>query len=381
MNESIYDFSTSDLKKIVEKEHQIIYEKWLYRHFRITAIIVLVVFIMEIIFGKVMYDIGNITVSLSRYVMKFLVLPSFLNFLLIFIQYRVITSKKLSLDIKIYAISLLFVAISFIVYTVHSGLSALYYFFMAPIVLTIIYGKYKVTLYTFIASLCSFIISEVFIQWDVDKVTIYEAPLVFSNFILAIVILISFFVICIRIIYFEKEKTNASLKKEMEIYHLRQEVRIDKLTQTLNRMALRASIDELVKNASENTYFFAMVDIDNFKFLNDTFGHMAGDDCLVKLSQIMQKYCGSWYVFRFGGDEFSIIFKNKTQSEIIGLCKTIQKDFTSATSQYHKDRRTSLSIGIAEYDGICSPSDLIAQADAALYESKKQKNCISVYSE
>ncbi len=71
-----------------------------------------------------------------------------------------------------------------------------------------------------------------------------------------------------------------------------------------------------------------MIDIDNFKQLNDNLGHVAGDNWLMEFADILKKYSSPTAIpFRYGGDEFSILFKNSALNEVIQICEQIQEDF------------------------------------------------------
>ena len=181
------------------------------------------------------------------------------------------------------------------------------------------------------------------------------------------------------IIYFEKAKKAAAWEKEYERYNLRQKIQIDELTGTYNRNALRGAIREMENDSSESIYVFVMVDIDNFKRLNDTYGHPVGDVYLKELCRIMKQNCGDASVFRYGGDEFSLLFKNIPVEDIVRCCETIQKDFASLDLEGAVDSSVTLSFGVARYEPGMKPSQLIKNSDEALYKSKEVKNRVTVF--
>lgn len=182
------------------------------------------------------------------------------------------------------------------------------------------------------------------------------------------------------VVRFEKEKNEASMQKEIEKYKLQQRLQIDELTGIYNRIGFKNAFQDMEEDTSNNSYIYAMIDIDDFKMLNDTLGHVTGDLCLIEFGKILKKNCKGAMPFRYGGDEFGIIFQNRTLDSVVKTCEQIQKDF--AVAEIDKNRRLPLtiSIGIAKYSCNMAPSTLIIRTDQALYESKKEKNKITIYS-
>ena len=130
-----------------------------------------------------------------------------------------------------------------------------------------------------------------------------------------------------------------------------------------------------------------MLDIDNFKRINDTFGHPVGDEILKGLVQeLMSKARDSDVLARYGGEEFAIIFPETSAGaarDAANRLREIVERRVFSLPQLEKTLRITVSIGIAVYprDGTTS-ADLIARADAALYYAKKSgKNRVAVAGE
>jgi len=156
---------------------------------------------------------------------------------------------------------------------------------------------------------------------------------------------------------------------------------IDGLTQLYNRKYLDIFIFMDTKIKKYKEYSLAMIDIDYFKKVNDTFGHDAGDIVLKGLSDIFKKSIGKDdIIFRFGGEEFLIFMSNPKNAQ-----KTIQKikdnfedkAFNLNGEVLHK----TLSAGIACYgNDDSSPWQVIKYADVAMYEAKNSgRNRIVLY--
>jgi diguanylate cyclase (GGDEF)-like protein len=128
---------------------------------------------------------------------------------------------------------------------------------------------------------------------------------------------------------------------------------------------------------------FLMIDMDNFKPINDTYGHAAGDQMLLELRDILLGACRRTdFVVRWGGDEFVIIANQTKPYEAEALAERIrstvaEKNFVLADGQIV---RTTCSIGFAAYPLFKARTDessldqIISLADGLMYEAKKKRN-------
>ncbi len=149
----------------------------------------------------------------------------------------------------------------------------------------------------------------------------------------------------------------------------------DSLTGLLNHTRIKEQLDIEVVRAQRQGLVctLAMIDIDNFKFVNDTYGHPAGDQVLKSLSYLLkQRLRKTDFVGRYGGEEFAIIMGD-TDGE---MAKTILNDIRSNFSQVrHKygdnEFAVTISCGLASFPHYEQCSELIYAADRALYEAKR----------
>ena len=125
----------------------------------------------------------------------------------------------------------------------------------------------------------------------------------------------------------------------------------------------------------EHHFSVLMIDIDYFKKYNDSYGHMAGDDLLVKVASVFKDSLRSMdFAARYGGEEFLIMLPEHGADKAMEVAERIRANIASATSG-DKDGRVAVtvSIGIAAYpDNGATPAALIASADAALYQGKER---------
>ena len=184
---------------------------------------------------------------------------------------------------------------------------------------------------------------------------------------------------------------------------LQQSAVTDLLTGLLNRQGFAKKIDDYVnmvqKGKREDVCFTLLyIDLDNFKFCNDTFGHDVGDEILIAFSRLFERVTkDNGYIVRYGGDEFLIVMPEHTVDEGIELARSIYQAIDKShhfipeiQSAVHEkidipeNHRVSCSIGIAYEDSYNQDSMNIAlkHADTKLYAVKKnQKSNYSVWTE
>ncbi len=115
--------------------------------------------------------------------------------------------------------------------------------------------------------------------------------------------------------------------------------------------------------------WFALLDIDHFKRINDTFGHLYGDEVLLLFSQMMEKHFRyNDFLFRFGGEEFVVILNLATQAAAESVFERFRKRI--AEFEFPTVGKVTVSIGVAHIDNAIMPSTLLDRADKALYHAK-----------
>jgi len=149
--------------------------------------------------------------------------------------------------------------------------------------------------------------------------------------------------------------------------------KLDCLTRLPNRQQLQEYLNQIDKEC-----IVVMCDIDDFKKVNDTYGHQVGDDAIKLLGDLIRKYIGeNDFAGRYGGEEFLIIFDSSNVSEI----KEKMDNFNSVLTHCTRLIKLSASIGIHKYDPSCeNVNEAIKKADEALYYVKHNgKNNTMIY--
>lgn len=182
-----------------------------------------------------------------------------------------------------------------------------------------------------------------------------------------------------KIVSIEVEKQKKI--KEAEIYYKNSIT--DSLTGLYNRLKIDEILDYEIKQSKRYKHDLSLIfaDIDNFKIINDTFGHDKGDQVLIEISKILKNNLRDTdSIGRWGGEEFVIICKKTDKNRAFIIAEKIRKiieqhDFTTGNKQ-------TASFGIAEYIDGDDRRNLTTKADSAMYKAKQlSKNVVIIYSE
>lgn len=149
----------------------------------------------------------------------------------------------------------------------------------------------------------------------------------------------------------------------------------DSLTGILNRRGFQAEFQRVIASARrfQETGVLAYVDLDEFKEINDTFGHACGDEVLCHVSRVLERTTrGMDYVARLGGDEFAILLVRTGWEDGQKTAEKIANELNSINLRW-RDHLLSLkaSVGVQGYDHASSVHDLMENADKSMYAIKK----------
>jgi diguanylate cyclase (GGDEF)-like protein len=365
----------------VEKEYAQIHSNWLILHYKISIGVVVFALFVECMMSLLFVDSDVITISLGRYLLKYIAVPSGLNFILIGLETMALKADRLSQKQKIYIVSLTFVFICFVVFCAHSALTSTYYIFTGAVMLTIIYANYRLTCLTALLSVISIILSELVIKWDADKPDVLGDMMLFGDFLVSIIVLLAFSAACMVVIRFERKKNRASLKKDLERYELKQSLQRDELTGIYNRKALQEALANMENQETDRKWVLATADLDHFKGINDNWGHSIGDRCLKEFARILKENEMKYISFRYGGDEFCLLFPDAVIDEAVSICERIRDQVEKVCLEGVQQINLTASFGIAAYSPDIDGARLFIHSDHALYEAKKCRNAIFVYDE
>jgi diguanylate cyclase len=171
----------------------------------------------------------------------------------------------------------------------------------------------------------------------------------------------------------ESEVRIRELEKKLE--YMSELVREDQLTGSLNRRGL----DDIFEREADRSdrrgtsMCIAMLDLDNFKKLNDTYGHQAGDEALVHLVRIVKKTLRSIDVIaRYGGEEFVIVMPETSLDESALAMTRVQRELTTHFFTANEQHLfITFSAGVALRKPHEDQDSTVKRADTAMYEAKK----------
>ena len=165
-----------------------------------------------------------------------------------------------------------------------------------------------------------------------------------------------------------QKKYSAELERANE--RLRYLANYDDLTGLYNRRAFNQRLDQLYidHQIEDQAIHVVLIDLDAFKMINDTKGHIVGDAVLSNFGKVLlQALTPEHVVCRWGGDEFSVLFFGDV-SALNAAIRVLQDNYRQIVQEY--EVRSALSVGAVLWDPLSSPLEILIKADQALYASK-----------
>lgn len=232
------------------------------------------------------------------------------------------------------------------------------------------------------------------------KLNLYNAMYRESNYMIYIIIGLLFISLIISFLISNKLKESFLLYKkaidrrnrELEELNANLEMKVQERTHTLHEMAIRDELTELYNRKHYNEsiseslsmyerykrgFSLIMYDIDDFKMINDTYGHAIGDSVLIKMSAHIHSLLRvNDLLFRVGGEEFMLLLPNTTLKEASLVAQKIREEVEAL--QLIKGKKVTISLGVTEVKEQDSADRLFQRVDKLLYNSKEEgKNRVS----
>lgn len=326
------------------------------------------------------YKCGYIQDFLQSYILIRVVLPVFLNTGASVFFTIVFFSKKASERFRNYVSVFTVLLISTTVACVHLYYTFLLFALTLPLFLCTIFGSRPILKTISVSSIASYILASIFYYMEHTENTVeHRIMSIFCLWALfAAGVLISKALVNSQAkqIEFISENYNQQLK-------LIEELKIEPMTGLYNKICLEECLKSYVRKHGQGIMnpTACIIDIDFFKNINDTYGHAEGDEVLLNLSSIIKKRMGGIrHAFRFGGEEFVVVWENSDPVEVGETVRNIKNDFCETEYDFAPEQRFSFSAGIcALYDGMDSVS-WFKCVDETLYKAKQDgRNRIYVY--
>jgi len=213
-----------------------------------------------------------------------------------------------------------------------------------------------------------FLVLTVFLHTSVMDISVWQGEFMVNCVIVILIYFGNILSYQRHLIIFQHEKSLQKLSQT------------DELTGLLNRSEVYRQIELLMRLASRygTTFSLAILDIDHFKRVNDTYGHVKGDEVLCRFAESISKRLRSADTFgRWGGEEFMIAAPNCDLESAFRMVERLRADMQDV--DYAEVGQITFSAGICAYSGELSVTDLVRRADRALYKAKAEgRNCSKV---
>ncbi|MEW9700893.1 GGDEF domain-containing protein [Paenibacillus sp. SI8] len=149
--------------------------------------------------------------------------------------------------------------------------------------------------------------------------------------------------------------------------------KVDALTELFNHRSFQEHTDHLISHMPYDTPLeLALMDIDNFKHINDTYGHWVGDVVLKTIGCTLKEVMGTDdMAFRYGGEEFAVIFVGKKHEDVLALCEHLLQTIRDLAIPEMPEQQLTMSIGLASYNRSTKKKAWFQLVDECLYLAKR----------
>ncbi|MDD4080583.1 MAG: GGDEF domain-containing protein [Eubacteriales bacterium] len=318
-----------------------------------------------------LFSFGQPGVDQGAYWINFIILPSALMLLANATADLLVRSRRIAIAVKEYVALLLILLLCAAVTFIHRIAAVLLASFIIPVLVSALFSNLRMTSVIYALSQGLLILgavnmhhtsTRVFEQW-IWLEALAASGLLSAAYLLARVL---------------AQYGAASILVIRSITHdnltLEEKLDLDPLTGLYNRRAYDQALPRLIKESRQDQAPLTIValDIDDFKRANDVYGHAAGDRVLLMLTEILrQEAPENSKLFRIGGDEFILLFRDYTVDEAVIVCRGLLSIAQGACLPSAKGLELSFSCGIAGLSGeLNEPDKLFQAADAALYLAK-----------
>lgn len=336
-----------------------------------------VVSVFEII-AYIILHFGEENVS-YYYLPMYVIIPILINFTAHFIVRWVACNKQFEQDVKNASVIYGALATSCVLTLFHMDYITTACTFCFPIVLSGMFCNKKLLNRALIVTIFCLVLSTVIscIYKTTDITFLQNQLVVYGTNIIS-------YLAALLTIDFTQNNFNIMNGQSIANRKLRHGIRRDQMTGLYNHVTFFSEFEKVIEDAENRriSLCVAVIDIDDFKTINDKYGHENGDKVLLRLSNVM-KECSTPEdkVFRYGGEEFVILFINKSFASAKTMVTNMLTAFSNSQYDFAKVK-TTFSCGIVQYNPSYSKDALFSEADGLMYKAKKNgKNQIKTLEE
>lgn len=353
----------------VTKLREKINERWRYSLFHICVLLAAIGSVSEIVIYLIDSRTKTLFLPNLLYQFRFIYIPSTLNLIVIIITYINIRSGRLSDQTKNVCSCILIYFLCANTQFVHYVYGPLLMLPIISIFVSVIFGNRKLTLGITIASLFSLGGSTIVSANELRK---NDPQLLSDTGLAALVIIVAQIGASLMLSYVNEqfESIANSNKREKKLI---EELHLDPLMGIYNRMALNEQLHHFISSEFiADDIQLLLLDLDDFKRVNDTYGHLSGDEVLIQLSDTIREITDSnMAAFRYGGEEIILIFQHMTMDSAYKLADELRMKFSALEFDFGDKTHITFSGGIAARKEGQDAESWIKSADQALYEAKR----------
>lgn len=357
------------MRENIERIHDEDMQKWRKAMFAANLIFAAVIFMMEILLFAVL-EIQNLqNQPLMEYLFQYLFLPTAFDLIILLVGYILMQIRKEDATMQNAIPLVQMTLMCFVLSTIHHVFFVTFATFCFPVFISGIFGERKITRGITILSIVCLTI----MQYVGPRINDVDVRFLFTSYLIAVAIVLCANVLCNLLMRYEYQKDR---KLEM-LYRSRMEImdqlKYDQKTGLYGHTSFQTGLKKLVDEAElRKRPAVAVLDIDDFKKVNDTYGHVKGDMVILELARIMREACGDKYTAaRFGGEEFAILFQNGTLDDYIRTVEMIRQEMERTPFDFRPEPVT-ISAGVAIWKRGWGTTEFFDRADEALYISKRQ---------
>ncbi len=308
----------------------------------------------------------------KEYLIQYVTVPTGLNLIIVFICHRINVSS-MSDQVKNYAIPITSSAFTSIVAFVHCDIYAILTIFSLPIFLTVLFCQRRMTDMITLLNLGLLVFSTIH---TAIYYQVYTSVDYYLNFVVGFTLLISSYLISSVLISYNKASKDYISSSYQNQLTLTEQARNDSLTGLYNQKTFHSLLKASLEKAKhlKSPMALAIIDIDDFKEINDTHGHLTGDQVLLHFTDLMKQQCkdGDAFISRYGGDEFAVIFPKASKELAYLRLESLRQRCSQVSHGKLAVSNISFSAGIAQFlDEETNETLLFHQADTALYHAKE----------
>ncbi len=348
-------------------EKELDYAGWNNRLIKLSRRFVLLVFGAELLI-YLLYEVDNNVGDRLDYLFRYVILPTAASAILVLIMSlicRYLLRRGL-VSIQAYFYIAGIVVFAYMLCWAHHNVPTMQTVFLLPSVIALTYVDRRLLFYSALTSLSGYALFTLCIRWYALYVPV-EVPGLTSIVATVSLMLVNFW-ICRMVLKHQTQLVT-------QILHSRKLARQDSLTGLMNHASFYEVLDTRLQQLKKNKHSLGLIlmDIDNFKSVNDSVGHAVGDDVILALAECLREHTkGDEVAFRYGGEEFAILTWHN-EADCMALSEQIRVAFEQKTKKFTPKAQVTVSAGVCIYSThrFGAKREFFAAADSALYFAKR----------